>query len=72
MSNGRETVLLLEDVQKIYNPGPLQVCIISDALWKPSVVEGTRGLYNWGPPPPPSFIQPEDLAELMTASHGPA
>jgi catechol 2,3-dioxygenase-like lactoylglutathione lyase family enzyme len=47
-------------------------CIISDALWKPSVVEGARGLYNWGPPPPPSFIQPEDLAELMTASHGPA
>src|SRR5438132_236850 len=47
-------------------------CIISDALWKPSVVEGARGLYNWGPPPPPSFIQPDDLAELMTASHGPA
>ncbi|HEX9530987.1 MAG TPA: VOC family protein, partial [Acidimicrobiales bacterium] len=46
-------------------------CIISDGLWKPSVVEGARGLYNWGPPPPPSFIQPEDLAELMTASHGP-
>jgi catechol 2,3-dioxygenase-like lactoylglutathione lyase family enzyme len=44
-------------------------CIVSDALWRPSVVEGARGLYNWGPPPPPSFIQPEDLAELMTASH---
>jgi len=44
-------------------------CIISDALWKPSVVEGARGLYNWGPPPPPSFIQPDDLAALMTGSH---
>jgi len=47
-------------------------CIVSDALWKPSVVEGARGLYNWGPPPPPSFIQPEDLAALMTGSHSPA
>ena len=45
--------------------------IISDALWQPSVVEGPKGLYNWGPPVPPSFIQPEDLAELMTASHRP-
>ena len=47
-------------------------CIVSDALWKPSVVEGARGLYNWGPPPPPSFIHPEDLAALMTGSHSPA
>ena len=45
--------------------------ILDDQLWKPSVVEGARGLYNWGPPPPPSFIQPEDLAALMTGSHGP-
>jgi hypothetical protein len=22
-----------------------------------------------GPPPPPSFLHPEDLAELMTGSH---
>src|SRR5437660_754301 len=43
--------------------------ILDDQLWKPSVVEGSRGLYNWGPPPPPSFIHPEDLAALMTASH---
>jgi len=47
-------------------------CIVSDALWSPSVVEGARGLYNWGPPPPPSFIQPEDLAALMTGSHSAA
>ena len=45
--------------------------ILDDQLWKPSVVEGARGLYNWGPPPPPSFIQPEDLAALMTGSHAP-
>ena len=44
-------------------------CIVEDALWKPSVVEGARGLYNWGPPVPPSFIRPEDLAALMTGSH---
>jgi catechol 2,3-dioxygenase-like lactoylglutathione lyase family enzyme len=45
--------------------------ILDDQLWKPSVVEGARGLYNWGPPPPPSFIHPEDLAALMTGSHAP-
>jgi hypothetical protein len=47
-------------------------CIVADALWRPSVVEGARGLYNWGPPPPPSFIQPDDLAALMTGSHSAA
>jgi catechol-2,3-dioxygenase len=45
--------------------------ILDDQLWKPSVVEGARGLYNWGSPPPPSFIHPEDLAALMTGSHAP-
>jgi len=44
-------------------------CIVDDALWKPSVVDGARGIYNWGPPLPPSFITPEDLAALMTGSH---
>lgn len=44
-------------------------CIVDDALWEPGVWEGTRGLYQWGPPPPPSFLAPEDLAELMTGSH---
>jgi catechol 2,3-dioxygenase-like lactoylglutathione lyase family enzyme len=43
--------------------------ILDDQLWNPETVEGARGLFNWGPPPPPSFIHPEDLAELMTASH---
>lgn len=44
-------------------------CIVDDALWKPGVWEGARALYEWGPPPPPSFLAPEDLAELMTGSH---
>jgi catechol 2,3-dioxygenase-like lactoylglutathione lyase family enzyme len=43
--------------------------IIDDQLWKPDTVEGARGLFNWGPPPPPSFIHPEDLAGLMTGAH---
>lgn len=44
-------------------------CIVEDALWKPGTFEGMKGLYNWGPPPPPSFLQPEDLASFMTGSH---
>jgi catechol 2,3-dioxygenase-like lactoylglutathione lyase family enzyme len=44
-------------------------CIVDDALWQPGVWEGARGLYNWGPPPPPSFLAPEDLAALMTGAH---
>ena len=44
-------------------------CIVDDALWKPGVWEGMHGLYNWGPPPPPSFLAPEDLAGLMTGAH---
>lgn len=44
-------------------------CIVDDALWQPSVWEGARALYEWGPPPPPSFLAPEDLAELMTDAH---
>lgn len=44
-------------------------CIVDDQLWTPEVIEGAKGLYNWGPPPPPSFLAPEDLAALMTGSH---
>ncbi|MFJ4922827.1 VOC family protein [Streptomyces sp. NPDC088725] len=40
-----------------------------DDLWEPDVLEGDRGLFSWGPPPPPSFMNPEDLAGLMTGSH---
>ncbi|WP_370178811.1 VOC family protein [Rhodococcus wratislaviensis] len=44
-------------------------CVVDDQLWKPGVVEGMKGLYSWGPPPPPSFLAPEDLAALMTGAH---
>ncbi|WP_414941711.1 VOC family protein [Amycolatopsis sp. cmx-11-51] len=42
-----------------------------DELWSPKVLEGLQGLYAWGPPPPPSFLEPDDLAELMTGAHSP-
>jgi Glyoxalase/Bleomycin resistance protein/Dioxygenase superfamily len=45
-------------------------CIVDDELWTPQTWEGARGLYNWGPPPPASFLAPDDLAELMTGVHG--
>ena len=44
-------------------------CIVDDALWKPGVWEGLGSLYSWGPPVPPSFLAPDDLAELMAAAH---
>ncbi len=44
-------------------------CIVDDQLWTPEVLEGAKGLFNWGPPPPPSFLAPEDLGALMTGSH---
>ncbi|HWN32364.1 MAG TPA: dioxygenase, partial [Pseudonocardia sp.] len=43
--------------------------IIDDQLWTPEAHEGAKGLFNWGPPPPPSFLKPEDLAALMTGAH---
>ncbi|MFC4127804.1 VOC family protein [Nocardia rhizosphaerae] len=44
-------------------------CIVDDQLWTPQAFEGAKGLFNWGPPPPPSFLHPEDLAALMTGAH---
>ena len=44
-------------------------CIVDDQLWTPEDLEGARGLYSWGPPPPPSFLHPEDLAAMMTGAH---
>jgi catechol 2,3-dioxygenase-like lactoylglutathione lyase family enzyme len=44
-------------------------CIIDDAIWKPEIFTDIRALYNWGPPVPPSFIEPDDLAALMTGAH---
>lgn len=46
-------------------------CIVDEALWRPGVFEGAKSLYAWGPPPPPSFLAPEDLAALMTGAHAP-
>jgi catechol 2,3-dioxygenase-like lactoylglutathione lyase family enzyme len=46
-------------------------CIVDDALWKPGVWEGVKALYSWGQPPSPSFLNPEDLAGLMTGAHSP-
>jgi catechol 2,3-dioxygenase-like lactoylglutathione lyase family enzyme len=45
--------------------------IVDDELWKPQIWQGTKGLYNWGPPPPPSFLAPDDLAGLMVGTHQP-
>ncbi|GJF33441.1 dioxygenase [Kitasatospora sp. NE20-6] len=44
-------------------------CIVDDQLWTPETLEGAKGLFSWGPPPPPSFLAPEDLAALMTGTH---
>lgn len=44
-------------------------CIVDDALWEPGVWDGAKSLVNWGPPPPPSFVMPEDLAAHMTGAH---
>jgi catechol 2,3-dioxygenase-like lactoylglutathione lyase family enzyme len=44
-------------------------CIVDDQTWNPEVLEGARGLFNWGPPPPRSFLDPDDLAALMTGAH---
>lgn len=46
-------------------------CIVDDTLWKPGTFEGARALFAWGPPPPASFLAPEDLAALMTGAHAP-
>jgi catechol 2,3-dioxygenase-like lactoylglutathione lyase family enzyme len=43
--------------------------IVDDQLWTPEVLEGAKSLFNWGPPPPPSFLKPDDLAALMTGAH---
>jgi catechol 2,3-dioxygenase-like lactoylglutathione lyase family enzyme len=46
-------------------------CIPDDQVWKPQVWEGMHSLYSWGPPPPPSFLRPDDLTELMAGLHSP-
>jgi catechol 2,3-dioxygenase-like lactoylglutathione lyase family enzyme len=44
-------------------------CIVDDQLWTPEDLEGARGLFAWGPPPPASFLHPDDLAAMMTGAH---
>jgi hypothetical protein len=44
-------------------------CIVDDQLWTPEDLEGARGLFARGPPPPPSFMYPDDLAAMMTGAH---
>ena len=43
-------------------------CIVDDQLWTPGVWDAAKSLYSWGPPVPPSFLAPDDLAELMGAA----
>ncbi len=33
--------------------------------WVPESHAGHLGLYNWGPPPPSSFLYPDDLAQIV-------
>jgi catechol 2,3-dioxygenase-like lactoylglutathione lyase family enzyme len=44
-------------------------CIVDDSLWDPESVEGARGMFRWGPPPPPSMFKPEDVAAHMVGAH---
>ena len=44
-------------------------CVPEDQVWTPETFQGARGLFSWGPPPPPSFLHPDDLADLMAGSH---
>jgi catechol 2,3-dioxygenase-like lactoylglutathione lyase family enzyme len=44
--------------------------ITDDQLWTPGTWEPSLGaLYAWGPDVPASMLEPDDLADLMTASH---
>ena len=45
--------------------------IPEDSNWTPESHAGHLGLYNWGPPPPPSFLRPTDIAELMASANAP-
>jgi catechol 2,3-dioxygenase-like lactoylglutathione lyase family enzyme len=42
--------------------------ILDDQVWEAGVFERKNAL-AWGPPVPPSFIKPDDLAELMAGMH---
>jgi catechol 2,3-dioxygenase-like lactoylglutathione lyase family enzyme len=42
--------------------------ILDDELWQPGVWAGARALFNWGPPLPPSFLMPEDIAAVLAGA----
>lgn len=42
--------------------------IVDDELWTPEQIGGLAALYAWGPPVPPAFIAPDDLADLMAGA----
>jgi hypothetical protein len=44
--------------------------IPEDAVWTPETAQGKFGLYNWGPEPPATFLQPDDLMELAEKQRG--
>jgi catechol 2,3-dioxygenase-like lactoylglutathione lyase family enzyme len=44
-------------------------CVIDDAIWGADDFDGPKGLYSWGPPPPPSFLMPDDIAAAMAGAH---
>ncbi len=44
--------------------------IPEDATWTPETAQGKFGLYNWGPEPPATFLQPDDLMELAAKQRG--
>jgi hypothetical protein len=43
--------------------------ILDDQLWEPGIWDITKEPNHWGPPLPPSMLQPDDLAELMAGLH---
>ncbi|TDV38602.1 glyoxalase/bleomycin resistance protein/dioxygenase superfamily protein [Actinophytocola oryzae] len=46
--------------------------VLDDQLWKPEVFTAARAVLSWGPPPPPSFLRPDDLGALMAGAHADA
>jgi catechol 2,3-dioxygenase-like lactoylglutathione lyase family enzyme len=43
--------------------------VIDDQIWDPGIWGADKEPNHWGPPMPPSMIEPEDLAELMAGLH---
>jgi catechol 2,3-dioxygenase-like lactoylglutathione lyase family enzyme len=43
--------------------------ILDDQIWDPGIWGLDKDPNHWGPPMPPSMIEPDDLAELMAGLH---